>query len=75
MLELLKYFGLPSVSASTQGPAIDNIISIVHWLMLILFIGWGVFINRPKISLPNVPEFSALSVIFFFNQYDQTSWY
>ncbi len=43
MLELLKYFGLPSVSASTQGPAIDNIISIVHWLMLILFIGWGVF--------------------------------
>lgn len=43
MLELLKYFGLPSVSASTQGPAIDNIISIVHWMMLILFIGWGAF--------------------------------
>lgn len=43
MLELLRNFGLPSVSASTQGPQIDNIISIVHWLMLILFVGWGVY--------------------------------
>ena len=43
MLELLQYFGLPLVNASTQGPAIDNIISIVHWLMAVLFIGWGVF--------------------------------
>ena len=43
MLELLQYFGLPLVNESTQGPAIDNIISIVHWLMAVLFIGWGVF--------------------------------
>ena len=43
MLELLQYFGLPLVNASTQGPAIDNIISIVHWFMAVLFIGWGVF--------------------------------
>ncbi|MBN4080827.1 cytochrome c oxidase subunit II [Caldithrix abyssi] len=43
MLELLKYFGLPAVSASTQGPAIDQIISLVHWLMLILLVGWGVY--------------------------------
>ncbi len=43
MLELLQYFGLPVVNASTQGPAIDNIISIVHWLMAVLFVGWGVF--------------------------------
>ena len=43
MLELLRKFGLPSVSASTQGPQIDNIISIVHWLMLILFVGWGAY--------------------------------
>ena len=43
MLELLQYFGLPLVNASTQGPAIDNIISIVHWLMAVLFVGWGVF--------------------------------
>jgi len=43
VLELLQYFGLPLVNASTQGPAIDNIILIVHWLMAVLFIGWGVF--------------------------------
>jgi cytochrome c oxidase subunit 2 len=43
VLELLQYFGLPLVNASTQGPAIDNIISIVHWLMAVLFVGWGVF--------------------------------
>ena len=43
MLELLRNLGLPSVAASTQGPAIDNIISIVHWLMLILFVGWGAY--------------------------------
>ena len=43
MLELLRNFGLPSVSASTQGLQIDNIISIVHWLMLILFVGWGAY--------------------------------
>ena len=43
MLELLQYFGLPLVNASTQGPAIDNIILIVHWLMAVLFVGWGVF--------------------------------
>tara|TARA_B100000749_G_scaffold95734_1_gene73142 strand:+ start:50 stop:892 length:843 start_codon:yes stop_codon:yes gene_type:complete len=43
VLELLQYFGLPLVNASTQGPAIDNIILIVHWLMAVLFVGWGVF--------------------------------
>ena len=43
MLELLRKLGLPTVSASTHGPAIDNIISLVHWLMLILFVGWGIY--------------------------------
>ena len=43
MLEILQRLGLPKVSASTQGPGIDNIISLTHWLMLILFIGWGIF--------------------------------
>jgi len=43
MLELLRKLGLPTVSASTQGPAIDNVISLVHWLMLILFVGWGAY--------------------------------
>ena len=43
MLELLQKLGLPKVSASTQGPAIDQVISLTHWLMLILFVGWGIF--------------------------------
>ena len=43
MLELLQKLGLPKVSASTQGPAIDHVISLTHCLMLILFVGWGIF--------------------------------
>ena len=43
MLELLQKLGLPKVSASTQGPAIDHVISLTHWLMLILFVGLGIF--------------------------------
>lgn len=43
MLELLQKLGLPKVSASTQGPAIDQVISLTHWLMLVLFVGWGIF--------------------------------
>ena len=43
MLEILQKLGLPKVSASTQGPVIDHTISLTHWLMLILFIGWGIF--------------------------------
>ena len=37
-----KYLGLP-FDASAQGPQIDNIIAMVHWLMLVLFVGWGAF--------------------------------
>jgi cytochrome c oxidase subunit 2 len=36
MKELL---GLP-IDASVQGPPIDNMIAMIHWLMLILFVGW-----------------------------------
>jgi len=43
VLELLRYFGLPTFSASTQGPAIDDINVWVHWLMALLFVGWGAF--------------------------------
>ena len=39
MKELL---GLP-IDASTHGFQIDNIIVVVHWLMLVLFVGWGSF--------------------------------
>jgi len=39
---MLSYLGLP-VAASEHAAEIDHMISIVHWLMLIMFIGWGVF--------------------------------
>lgn len=41
MKELL---GLP-IDASVQGPAIDNVLVMVHWLMAVLFVGWlGYFV-------------------------------
>ena len=42
MLELLQYLGLP-VNASIQGAYVDNANVLMHWLMLILFFGWGIF--------------------------------
>ena len=42
MLELLRSFGLPVGISSVSG-RIDEIIVIVHYLMLVLFIGWGIF--------------------------------
>ena len=35
-----QFLGLPP-DGSAHGPAIDHLIVIVHWLMLILFVGWG----------------------------------
>ena len=42
MIEFLRYFGLP-VGISTVSGRIDEIIVIVHYLMLVLFVGWGIF--------------------------------
>jgi cytochrome c oxidase subunit 2 len=39
---MLNYLGLP-VQASTHAAEIDHMISLVHWLMLVLFVGWGIF--------------------------------
>jgi cytochrome c oxidase subunit II len=39
---MLSYLGLPP-QASTHAPEIDHMIVLVHWLMLVLFIGWGAF--------------------------------
>mgnify|MGYP001317609268 CR=1 FL=1 len=36
------FLGLPP-DASAHGPAIDHLIGLVHWLMLILFLGWGTY--------------------------------
>ena len=38
-----NYLGLPINSAS-HGLMIDNMIGWVHWLMFILFVGWGLYL-------------------------------
>lgn len=42
MIEILRFFGLPT-NYSTQGIEIDAMLIWVHWLMAILFVGWGAF--------------------------------
>ncbi len=37
-----QFLGLPP-DGSAHGPAIDHLIGLVHWLMLVLFVGWGTF--------------------------------
>jgi cytochrome c oxidase subunit 2 len=39
---MLNLLGLP-VAASAHAGEIDQMIVLVHWLMAILFIGWGIF--------------------------------
>jgi cytochrome c oxidase subunit 2 len=39
---MLNYLGLP-VAASTHAAEIDQMIALVHWLMLVMFVGWGAF--------------------------------
>jgi cytochrome c oxidase subunit II len=39
---MLNLLHLP-VQASTHAAEIDNMIALVHWLMAVLFVGWGVF--------------------------------
>lgn len=42
MLDILRKLGLP-INASAHGGQVDEIISLFHWLMLFLFLGWGIF--------------------------------
>jgi len=44
MKELFGFKLLPGV-ASAHGAALDNINEYVHWLMLLLFFGWGVYLT------------------------------
>ena len=43
MGNLSEYLGLPINSAS-HGLMIDNMIGWVHWVMLALFVGWGIYL-------------------------------
>lgn len=39
---MLEWLGMPEL-ASAHGGALDQLMSYIHWLMLILFVGWGAF--------------------------------
>jgi cytochrome c oxidase subunit 2 len=39
---VLEWLGLP-VAASSHAGEVDRIMVLVHWLMLVLFVGWGSF--------------------------------
>jgi cytochrome c oxidase subunit 2 len=39
---MLNYLGLP-IQASTHAADLDNMTALIHWLMLVLFVGWGAF--------------------------------
>jgi cytochrome c oxidase subunit II len=39
---MLKLLGMP-VQASTHAAELDQMSVLVHWLMLIMFVGWGIF--------------------------------
>jgi cytochrome c oxidase subunit II len=39
---MLEYLGMP-VAASAHAGEIDHMIVLVHWLMAVLFVGWGAF--------------------------------
>ena len=68
MNEWLRTFGLPEV-ASAHGQALDDMLGYVHWLMLVLFVGWGAFYlytlyrfragNNPKADYEGVKNHSS----------------
>jgi len=39
---MLSYLGMP-IQASTHAADLDHMSVLVHWLMLVLFVGWGAF--------------------------------
>ena len=39
---MLNLLGMP-VAAAQHAPDVDSLIVVVHWLMLVLFVGWGAF--------------------------------
>ena len=39
---ILQWLGLP-VAASAHAAEVDRITALVHWLMLVLLVGWGLF--------------------------------
>ena len=64
------YLGLP-INAASHGSMIDSMIGWVHWLMLILFVGWGIYliITIIKFSEKNHPKADYNGVQSHYSQY------
>ncbi len=43
MLQLMLDFLNMPAQAATHAGEIDNMIAAIHWLMLVLFVGWGIY--------------------------------
>ncbi len=43
-MDAVKYGHWLPVNISTHGHNIDQIIGLLHWFMLVLFVGWGAFL-------------------------------
>src|SRR5262245_43749165 len=39
---MLQWLGLPA-AASAHAGEIDNMIVLIHWMMAVLFVGWGLY--------------------------------
>ena len=67
---MIEYLGLP-LNASSHGLMIDNMISWVHWVMLILFVGWGIYlvIAVIKFSAKSNPQADYHGVQSHFSHY------
>ena len=65
-----KHLGLP-INSSSHGFMIDNMIGWVHWLMLILFVGWGIYliIAIIKFSEKSNPKADYHGVQSHYSQY------
>ena len=68
--KISDHLGLPINSAS-HGLMIDNMIGWVHWLMLLLFVGWGIylFIAVIKFNSKANPKADYYGVQSHYSQY------
>src|SRR5918999_5588136 len=39
---MLEWLGLP-IAGSSHAGEVDRIMVLIHWLMLVLFVGWSIF--------------------------------
>ncbi len=58
-MDKVEYGWWLPVDVSTHGAQIDNIISVLHWFMLVLFIGWGTFFLYTLIKFRARPGHNA----------------